>query len=156
MACACNLGEAGTDRRFPAVEKALLVYIRDKLRTGESFYISPELNSDALRGVDPDEFSRATGLGFFQAVIAAVATAASAIGSAAVAAAPSIASIYGSAAAIKTANAANKTLATSGIAIPNAAAPQIMGAVQQDIMGISPSLLMLLGGGAVIFLLARK
>lgn len=168
MACACDAGfGAAEPPRFPNVERVLARYIRDELRAGRSFWISPELNSDVLRGMDPDALDKMWpgGLGFLPAlaaVFSAVVGAASTVGSAVVAAAPSIASIAGSAAAIKTADAANKQLAqrNTGIAIPQSAAAPIVNAVQNDVLGntgLTPSMLAMLAvGGIGLILLARR
>lgn len=46
--CGCD-GFAGAPRRYPAIEQALRSYIGDKTASGQYFYISPALNTGAVR-----------------------------------------------------------------------------------------------------------
>ena len=136
--------------RFPTLEKVIIAYIRDKLDKGERFYISPELNSDAL---EP-----AYTMGFWQAILAAVTTAASTAGSAIVAAAPQIAQIAGSVAQMRAGGAANGRLAATGspVTIPQQLQPAAVAAVQQDLFGISPTMLALIAAGVAVIALVKK
>jgi hypothetical protein len=128
----------------------MLAYIREKLEKGERFYISPDLNSDAL---EP-----AYNMGFWQAILAAVTTAASTAGSAIVAAAPQIAQIAGNLAQMRAGSAANGRLAASGspVTIPPGMQPAAVAAVQQDLFGISPTMLALIAAGVAVIALVKK
>lgn len=92
---------------YSATERALLEYAQNKLATGQPFYISPLLNSDALRG---------DGMGFLPALIAAVA-----------AAAPTIANVVGTVAAVKGMKGAKQG------ADPNAVAAAILPSVKAQL-----------------------
>lgn len=160
------IGGNYVSRRFPTVEKVLGHYIADCLKSGKPFWISDQLNSDALEHMKPhaDAIRAAVGdlpqgfgqLEFIPAIISAIAGAAGSIGSAALAAAPAIASIAGTAAQVNAANAANQALAQQRIAIPQAVAPQVISGVQNDIGGIPTNTILLFGAGALLFIVAMK
>lgn len=158
LGCNCGMGEADTailepptETRFPTVEKVLAKYIADCLRDGVAFYIDPTLNSDVLRGVvDPDDIDTMFGMGFLPglgAIFSAVIGAAATVGKAVIAVAPAVAEIGGTYAAVKTAQAANKQLASKGTVIPNGIAAQTVQAAQNDFGGLSSNTLLLLAGG---------
>jgi len=136
--------------RFPTLEKVMLAYIREKLEKGERFYISPDLNSDAL---EP-----AYNMGFWQAILAAVTTAASTAGSAIVAAAPQIAQIAGNLAQMRAGAAANNRLAATGspVNMPASMQPAAVAAVQQDLFGTLTPYIPIIAVGVALLALLKK
>lgn len=161
--CACE----SVPSRFLNVERVLVKYIADCLRRNEPFYISPDLNDAALSGsVNPDQLEAEwgkteTGLGFLAflaPVFSAVAGAASTVGSAAASILPQVASIAGSAASIQAISQTNKVTAPQSVAVPTAIAPQVVNAVQQDMLGglgISNTTLLIGAGVLGLVLLMR-
>lgn len=78
--CGCG-GSCGMGEAFPHIERVLNAYVHEKIATNQPFYISPDLNSDVLQ---------MDGMGFFAAIAATVAKAATAIGTTVKAVAPTV------------------------------------------------------------------
>lgn len=184
MGCACHaLGGAADGpptsfivqpRRFPNVERVFAEYIAAHLRSGQPFYINPDLNSTSLAGVDPAELldmfpthkiTAGAGMGQFEFLIpifSAIAGAASAAGTAIIAAAPAIGSLAGSVSALTQVGMVANNLLASGnqpTIIPVSIAAQTAQAAGADAKGgvnLSTNDLLLIGGGLVIVLLLAR
>jgi hypothetical protein len=183
MDCACDHAAFGdaSPPRFPTVEKVLARYIRDCLNADRPFYISPELNSDALADMKPhaDQIYQMVGkvpanieelspnpnwafdepgfgqFEFIPAILSAIGSVAATVGSTVAAVAPTIATVAGTVASVKTIQAANNSssLQNQGIAIPTTLAPQVTAATQQDLIAGIPNNALLLYGGMFLFAL---
>jgi hypothetical protein len=164
-------GASDIPQRFPRLERVLAKYIAAEMRAGNEFYISADLNSDVLRGVNPDQIEAMYpmlpdpgGLGFLEFLIpifTAIAGAAGTVGTAVAAAAPSIASIAGTVASIKAIDAANQHTASAGVTVPQSIAVPAVTAVKQDLLagtGLSPTVLAIGAAGllAVVLLTGRR
>ncbi len=158
-------------RRFPNLERVFARYIADCISNGVPFYINAQLNTAALKGLDPVELMQMFpdlkgGLGQFEflfPIFTAIAAAASTTGTAILAAAPGIASIAGSVSALTSAGiSANNVLQASNqpTIIPAAIIPQAAAATARDVGGLgglSTNAVLLVGGGLVLLLfLARR
>ncbi len=155
-----GMGDGEQERRFPTVEKVLIDYIVAMVKTGQDFYISPELNSSTVSRTDI--MGVGVGLGEdkpqptnWLSSIIAVATK---VGTAVVAAAPAIAKLAGTSQQIQAAYQANQQLARQQAQIPNQIASQTVSAVQQDVLGtgMNSSTLLLVGGGLLALVLLTK
>lgn len=141
---------------YANTERALLAYVQEKLRTGQPFWISADVNSDVLNG-------GMAGFGFLPALIAAVT-----------AIAPTVANVVGTVAAVKGMSSGGgksasadqvaaailpsvkAKLAADGVTLPADAAQSIVGASLLDSFGAQNRPLVIGGLGLLGLLLLMK
>lgn len=171
--CACHgspmagYGEAAP-QRFPAVERALIAYMRAMLQAGQPFWISAALNSNtvSLALLNQSQGMGDAGDGDFYTGsssatqnlltngsssggwISSVISAASAIGNAAVSILPNAATIAGAVHSLQT------SLGHNGIMVPNTVANAAVNSAQGA--QLTMPLILLLGGGLLMMFALRQ
>ena len=151
-------GVAGVPGPQERVEAVIMQYVRSLIATGKPWYISRELNSGSV-GL--------SGMGFWQAIAAAV----SAIGSTVVAAAPTVASLATTAATVESLTSGGKggggvdpnrvaamtervkaKLAAQGVSLPDQVVKRASMAAIFDVFGYE-NRFYVMGGAALLFAL---
>lgn len=121
------------ERRYPAIEAILTDYVNSMVASGQSFWISADLNSAVAQS--SNGFS---GFGFFAEIGKAIISAATKIGTVVSNVAPAIADVVGTAQALKPVG--NNTVPLTSAQIAAQIAPQIQSNLQAQGVIVPPSL----------------